>query len=120
MLTLYGIPNCDTIKKARTWLDKNKVAYQFHDYRKDGIAPEKVAGWFSEFPWEKVLNKASTTWKALSEEEKAQVTDAGSAAKLLSANPTAIKRPVVEDESGKALTLGFNEKMYEETYLKQA
>lgn len=118
MLTLYGIPNCDTIKKARTWLDKNKVAYQFYDYRKDGISPEKVASWFSEFPWEKVLNKASTTWKELSEEEKAKVTDAKSAAKLLSANPTAIKRPVVEDENGKALTLGFNEKIYEETYLK--
>lgn len=118
MLTLYGIPNCDTIKKARTWLDKNKVAYQFYDYRKDGISPEKVASWFSEFPWDKVLNKASTTWKELSDEEKAQVTDAQSAAKLLSANPTAIKRPVIEDENGKALTLGYNEKIYQETYLK--
>ncbi|MBO9613829.1 MAG: ArsC family reductase [Dyadobacter sp.] len=118
MLTLYGIPNCDTIKKARTWLDKNKVAYQFYDYRKDGISPEKVSSWFSEFPWDKVLNKASTTWKELSEEEKATVTDAQSAAKLLSSNPTAIKRPVIEDENGKALTLGYNEKIYEETYLK--
>ncbi len=118
MLTLYGIPNCDTIKKARTWLDKNKVPYQFYDYRKDGISPEKVNSWFSEFPWEKVLNKASTTWKELSEEEKAKVTDAKSAAKLLSSNPTAIKRPVIEDENGKALTLGYSEKIYEETYLK--
>jgi len=118
MLTLYGIPNCDTIKKARTWLDKNKVAYQFYDYRKDGISPEKVASWFSEFPWEKVLNKASTTWKELSDAEKAKVTDAKSAAKLLSTNPTAIKRPVIEDENGKALTLGYNEKIFQETYLK--
>jgi arsenate reductase (glutaredoxin) len=120
MLTVYGIPNCDTVKKARTWLDKNKVPYQFYDYRKDGITAEKISSWFSEFPWDKVLNKASTTWKELGEEEKNAVTDAKSAAKLLSISPTAIKRPVIEDENGKALSVGYSEKIYEEKFLKQA
>ena len=118
MLTLYGIPNCDTIKKARTWLDKNNVAYTFYDYRKEPISTDKVKKWFKTFPWEKVINKASTTWKELSEEEKAAVIDENSAAKLAVAHTTVIKRPVIEDSSGKALTLGFSEKIYEETYLK--
>lgn len=117
MLTVYGIPNCDTIKKARTWLDKHHLAYQFHDYRKDGITAEKISGWFSEFPWDKVLNKASTTWKELGEEEKAKVTDEKSAAALLVSYTSAIKRPLIEDASGKAVTLGYSEKVYEEKFL---
>ncbi|MCE7058989.1 Spx/MgsR family RNA polymerase-binding regulatory protein [Dyadobacter sp. CY343] len=118
MLTLYGIPNCDTIKKARTWLEKNNIAYTFYDYRKEPISTDKVEKWFKVFPWEKVINKASTTWKELSAEEKLAVTDEKSAAKLAVAHTTVIKRPVVEDASGKAVTLGFSEKIYEETFLK--
>ena len=118
MLTLYGIPNCDTIKKARTWLEKNKIAYTFYDYRKDSISTDKVENWFKEFPWEKVINKASTTWKELPEESKLAVKDEKSAAKLAVAHTTVIKRPVIEDATGKAVTLGFSEKIYEEAFLK--
>ncbi|MHA4742235.1 ArsC family reductase [Dyadobacter sp. MSC1_007] len=120
MLTVYGIPNCDTIKKARTWLDKHQIAYRFHDYRKDGITTEKINGWFKELPWDKVLNKASTTWKELPDEQKATVTDEASAANLLISHSSAIKRPLIEDASGKAVSIGFSEKLYEEKFLKQA
>ena len=118
MLTVYGIPNCDTIKKARTWLEKNNIEYTFYDYRKESISTDKVKKWFKVFPWEKVINKASTTWKELSDEEKLAVTDEKSAAKLAVSHTTVIKRPVIEDASGKAVTLGFSEKIYEETFLK--
>jgi arsenate reductase len=118
MLTVYGIPNCDTIKKARTWLDKHQIAYTFYDYRKESISTSKVQSWFKVFPWEKVINKASTTWKELSDEEKAAVVDEKSAAKLAASRTTVIKRPVIEDATGKAITLGFSEKVFEETYLK--
>jgi arsenate reductase (glutaredoxin) len=117
MLTVYGIPNCDTIKKARTWLDKNNVAYTFHDYRKDGISKEKIGQWFKELPWDKVLNKNSTTWKELSEEEKAKVTDPKAAAVLLADHTSAIKRPLIEDASGKAVQIGFSEKDFTEKFL---
>jgi arsenate reductase len=97
MLTVYGIPNCDTIKKTRTWLDKNKVAYQFHDYRKDGLDEKRIEKWFKTLPWDKVVNKASTTWKELNDEEKAAVTDEKSAAKLMISHTSVIKRPLIED-----------------------
>jgi Spx/MgsR family transcriptional regulator len=117
MLTVYGIPNCDTIKKARTWLDKNNVPYTFHDYRKDGLSEEKLSKWFKELPWDKVLNKSSTTWKELSAEEKATVTNEAAAAKILLNNTSAIKRPLVEDSSGKAVQIGFSEKDFAEKFL---
>jgi arsenate reductase (glutaredoxin) len=118
MLTLYGFPSCDTIKKARTWLEKHNVEYTFYDYRKEPITNAKVKDWFKVFPWDKVINKASTTWKELLEEERAKVIDENSAAALAVANTTVIKRPIVEDEQGKAVTMGFSEKLYEETFLK--
>ena len=70
MLTLYGIPNCNTVKKARTWLDEHGIQFAFHDYKKQGISPEKIQEWYGKFPWERLVNKAGTTWKALSEDEK--------------------------------------------------
>ncbi|NIJ51960.1 arsenate reductase [Dyadobacter arcticus] len=117
MLTVYGIPNCDTIKKARTWLDNHSIAYTFYDYRKEALPAATVKKWFKVFPWDKVVNKASTTWKELSDEERAAVVDEKSAAKLIVQHTTVVKRPVIEDASGKAVTLGFSEKMYEEKFL---
>ena len=117
MLTVYGIPNCDTVKKVRTWLDKNNIEYQFHDYKKEGITAAKIKNWFKQFPLEKILNKASTTWKELSAEEKAAVVDEKSAIELMVSKTSAIKRPVIEDETGKAVAVGWSEKDYEKLFL---
>lgn len=103
-LTLYGIPNCDTVKKARTWLDQHGVAHGFHDYKKLGADSVRLAAWVERWGWEKVLNRAGTTFRALPEGDKAGL-DAGKAAALMLANPSTIKRPVLEGD-GVAL-IGF-------------
>ena len=117
MLTVYGIPNCDTVKKTRTWLEKHHIAYTFHNYKTEGISNDKINAWLKTLPWDKVVNKASTTWKALSDEEKALITDEKAAARLMMAHTSVIKRPLIEDASGKAVTIGFSEKEYEEKFL---
>lgn len=104
-LILYGIPNCDTVKKARTWLDGQGIAYAFHDYKKAGADPERLAAWCAAAGWEKVLNRAGTTFKKLPDADKADL-DAARAAALMAANPSCIKRPVVEYPGG--LLVGFN------------
>lgn len=117
MLTVYGIPNCNTVKKARTWLEEKGIEYTFHDYKKKGITAEKITGWFPYYPWEKLVNKAGTTWKQLSDEEKVQVSDATSAIELMIHKNSVIKRPLIEDETGKVITLGFSESEYEKAFL---
>jgi Spx/MgsR family transcriptional regulator len=103
-LTLYGIPNCDTVKKARTWLDTKGLAYTFHDYKKAGADPAKLAAWCQAAGWEKVLNRAGTTFKKLSDADKDGLNEAR-AITLMAANPSCIKRPVVEHPGG--LLVGF-------------
>ena len=104
-LTLYGIPNCDTVKKARTWLDAAGVAYRFHDFRKDGLDPAKLQGWIDAIGWEKLLNKAGTTFRTLPDADKAEL-DAGKAKALMLDQPAMIKRPVVEAPDG--VSVGFS------------
>lgn len=94
MITVHGIPNCDTVKKARAWLDQHGIAYRFHDFRKDGADPAMIAGWAAEAGWETLLNRAGTTFRKLPETERA-VADAAQAVRIMAANPSAIKRPVV-------------------------
>lgn len=117
MLTVYGIPNCNTVKKARTWLDENKIPYTFHDYKKKGITEDKLKTWSEVFPWEKLVNKAGTTWKALTDEEKAAVNNIDSAVVLMTDKTSVIKRPLIEDESGKAVLLGFSEVEYQKALI---
>ena len=105
MIHLYGIPNCDTVKKARLWLDAQGKAYTFHDYKKEGADPEKIAGWIAAAGLDVVVNRKGTTFRALSEDDKARAADAASAPALLAANPSVIKRPVVEHDGG--LLVGF-------------
>lgn len=93
-LTLYGIPNCDTVKKARTWLDGQGIAYQFHDYKKQGVDESALRAWVAEVGWEKLLNRAGTTFRKLPEAERANI-DGEKAVAIMLANPSAIKRPVV-------------------------
>ena len=103
-LTLYGIPNCDTVKKARVWLNDAGVDYQFHDYKKAGIDADTLKKWAGEVGWEKLLNKAGTTFKKLSDADKADI-DEAKAIRLMVANPSMIKRPVVEGAG--PLLVGF-------------
>ena len=95
MVTLYGIRNCDTMKKAWSWLEAHGIAYEFHDYRAVGIDRARLEAWCRELGWEKVLNKASTTFRALPEAEKQEL-DADKAVALMLAQPTMIKRPVLD------------------------
>lgn len=103
-VSLYGIPNCDTVKKARDWLDARGIAYAFHDYKKAGADPEKLAAWVADAGWEKVLNRAGTTFRRLPEADKHGL-DAAKAIALMAANPSCIKRPVAEHPGG--LLVGF-------------
>jgi arsenate reductase len=103
-VTLYGIPNCDTVKKARSWLDSQGVAYQFHDYKKHGVDEAALRGWVGEAGWEKLLNRAGTTFRKLPDAERADI-DADKAVAILLANPSTIKRPVVTGAG--ALIVGF-------------
>lgn len=107
--TLYGIPNCDTVKKARVWLDQHGVAFAFHDYRKAGIDRPRLEAWVVEHGWETVLNRAGTTFKALPEADKADL-DADKAVALMLAQPSMIKRPVLD--LGDRTMVGFKPERY--------
>lgn len=107
--TLYGLSTCDTTRAARKWLDAHNVKHAFHDVRADGLTRPLVEGWIKQLGWEKVLNKASTTWRELPEKHKTEI-DEKRALALLLANPTLVKRPVLD--RGGALTLGFKPAVY--------
>ena len=109
MITLYGIPNCDTVKKARVWLDQNGVAFAFHDYKKAGIGRERLEAWVGELGWETVLNRAGTTFRALPDADKAGL-DAGRAVDLMLAQPSMIKRPILD--LGARRIAGFKPEIY--------
>ena len=108
-ITVYGIPNCDTVKKARGWLDGLGLAYTFHDYKKAGIEPDKLREWVDAQGWETILNRRGPTFRNLPENDRTDL-DAAKAIRLMCANPSAIKRPVVEYASGdgKGLLVGFD------------
>jgi len=109
-ITIYGIKNCDTMKKARAFLDKKGVAYNFHDYKTKGIDKAKLEGWAKKAGWDTLLNRAGTTFKKLSDKEKESVTEKKAIALML-AQPSMIKRPVLELGGGKIL-VGFTPEDY--------
>ena len=102
--TVYGIPNCDTVKKARQWLDEKGLAYSFHDYKKQGVDADRISAWVEKAGWETVLNRAGTTFRKLPEADREGL-DAVKAVSIMVANPSCIKRPVVEHGGG--LLIGF-------------
>lgn len=110
MTTLYGISNCDTIKKARKWLDNNAIEYRFHDYRKDGLERSWLKNWCDELGWEALLNKRGTTWRKLPEETKATI-DHEQAIELMLKQPAMIKRPLLD--LGTHRKLGFKADDYQ-------
>jgi Spx/MgsR family transcriptional regulator len=109
-VTIYGIKNCDTMKKARTWLDTKGVAYRFHDYKAEGIDEASLKRWVEALGWETVLNRAGTTFRALSDADKQDI-DAKKAIALMLAQPSMIKRPMLDRDG--ALTSGFKPDIYE-------
>ncbi len=111
-ITIYGIKNCDTMKKARAWLDKHDVAYAFHDYKTAGIARERLEKWCKEVGWEALLNRAGTTFRKLSDRDKDNL-DAKKAVALMLDQPSMIKRPVLDLGGGKLL-VGFRPEIYAE------
>ena len=113
---MYGIPNCDTIKKARNWLKENNVDYEFHNYKKDGVPEKELKKWIKAIGWEILLNKRGTTWRKLDDATRDNVTEK-SAIKIMLDNPSIIKRPVLDN--GKKILVGFAEDEYKQLKLKQ-
>ena len=105
-VTVYGIPNCDTVKKSRIWLDAHGIAFTFHDYKKQGADPARIADWIAKAGLDKVVNKAGTTYRKLDDAQKAALAGEGAPA-VLAENTSVIKRPIVEHPGG--LLVGFKE-----------
>ncbi len=107
MTILYGIPNCDTVKRARDWLATHGVACEFHDFKKQGVPADHLAAWVKAAGWERLLNRQGTTWRKLPVAQQASVVDAASAQALMREQASVIKRPVVEWDDGR-ITVGFD------------
>lgn len=114
MITLYGIKNCDTVKKARTWLDQHNISYRFHDFRTDGLDNELLTQLEQQAGWENLLNKRSTSWRQLTDQQKDNI-DKNSALQLMLEIPTLIKRPVLKIDTD--LLIGFKADTYQTTLL---
>lgn len=112
-ITLYGIPNCDTVKKARAWLAEREVAVLFHDFKKQGVPEARLGKWLLAVGWERLVNRQGTTWRKLPPDVQAAVSDAASATTLMLREPSVIKRPVVEWADGR-VTVGFSEALFSE------
>ncbi len=112
-VSVYGIPNCDTMKKACAWLRSNDIPFSFHDYRKDGLDTGLLEDWVADVGWETLLNRRGLTWRKLSESDKADV-DEAKAIRLMAENPTLIKRPVLVQ--GEHLMVGFSEPSYRDFF----
>lgn len=115
-MKLYGIPNCDTVKKARTFLAAQGIAYEFHDFRKQGVNAALLAGWLQQLGWQKLLKKTGPTWGKLPDQVKASIKDDAAALQLMLEQPNVIKRPLLE-QNGTVLAAGFDEALYSKIFL---
>lgn len=113
-MIVYGIPNCNTVKKSLDWLKANHIDFEFHDFKKKGITTDKLNEWCDIFGWETVLNRKGLTWKKLSKEEQEAINTQAKAIEYLKENTSAIKRPIIEKNSH-AILISFDEKTYTET-----
>ncbi|NEU07486.1 ArsC family reductase [Flavihumibacter sp. R14] len=114
-MKLYGIPNCNTVKKALDWLKANEIVFEFHDFKKQGVSETKLKEWSEQSGWEALINKRGTTWKKLDPETQNSVVSEDTAFAVMQDKPSMIKRPVIETSKG--LLIGFDENKYAE-YLK--
>lgn len=110
-MILYGIKNCNTVKSAVEWLKRNKIEFEFHDYKKSGITPSKLSDWSKQVGWENLVNKRGTTWRQLDEVSQKKVTNEKAAIALMMEKNSVIKRPLIE-KNGKVVLLGFDEDEY--------
>jgi Spx/MgsR family transcriptional regulator len=110
MITLYGIPNCDTVKKARRWLDEHGIAYTFHDFKKQGVPPARLNQWIHAVGAARLVNRQGTTWRKLDATAQAAAESDAGARALMLAQPSVVKRPVVE--AGERVLVGFDEASY--------
>lgn len=115
MMTLFGIPNCDTVKKARVWLTEHQIDFVFHDFKKQGLSADEVQKWLVTQPWDVLINKKGTTWRNLTDAQKAATIDATSATALMIANPSVIKRPVLVIDN-QAVQVGFSDALYQQIF----
>ncbi len=114
-MRVYGIKNCNTVKSALIWLDKHKIAYEFHDYKKLGVTAGDLKNWSKQVGWESLLNRKGLTWRQLPESVRESVKTEGAAIKLMMEKTSAIKRPLIE-EKGKVIALGFDEAEYSRVF----
>lgn len=114
-MIVYGIPNCDTVKKARTWLAEHGHDVVFHDVKKAGVNRSLLENWLAQQDWQILVNRKGTTWRGLPDERKAAITDAASAMALMQELPSVIKRPVLEKD-GKVLAVGFSAEQYAQLF----
>ena len=115
MTTIYGIKNCDTMKRAFAWLRDHSIDYEFHDYKKAGVSADMLESWTSQAGWEKLLNTRGTTWRKLSEEQRADMSEK-KAQQLMQQQPSLIKRPVLSH--GSKILVGFDDKAYQQLLKK--
>jgi Spx/MgsR family transcriptional regulator len=114
-MVVYGIPNCNTVKKALDWLKANKIAYEFHDFKKLGISETKLKAWSKQVGWQQLVNKKGTTWRLLDSATQETITTEMAAIALMKEKTSVIKRPVLETENG--ILLGFDEALYSQKFL---
>jgi arsenate reductase (glutaredoxin) len=115
-MIVYGIRNCDTVKKARAWLDANKIAYEFHDYKTSGIDEKQLRKWLKQVEWTKLVNRSGMTWRKLPDDQKAKIVGDDSAIALILAQTSVIKRPLIEVD-GKIKALGFSPEEYSRLFI---
>ncbi|QRX81961.1 ArsC family reductase [Glaciimonas sp. PAMC28666] len=113
-ITLYGIPNCDTVKKARTWLEDQEIAYTFHNFKKDGVNVELINTWLRDIAWDVLVNRKGTIWRNLTDQRRASITDNISATTLMMEFPSVIKRPVLF--TGKNTYVSFSDALYQQIF----
>ena len=111
---LYGIPNCDQVKKARSWLDDHAMPYVFHDFKKNGLSSKIINGWLVDVAWDVLVNRKGTTWRALNDERKAAINDVRSATALMLEAPSVIKRPVLS--AGNTTYVGYSNELYQHIF----
>lgn len=116
MYTIYGIPNCNTVKKSIQWFDQHTIPYTFHNYQKLGISEEKLKGWSQQVGWEVLINRKGTTWKKNSEANEKKVQTEMGTLQLLTTQTSILKRPLIEKD-GKVITIGYNEDQYLQYFL---